>query len=857
MIGKIIAHYRILADVGSGGMGTVYRAHDERGDRDVALKILPREQSADPDVRVRFLHEARAQGLISHPNVAAFYEAGEDQGVTYIAMEFIGGPTLAEHAAQTELSLPDVIDLVIQIGEGLGAAHAKGVVHRDLKPSNIMLTGDGAPKITDFGLARFKGATTITKTGRVIGTARYMSPEQAEGRRVDARSDIFSLGIVLYELICRQVPFKGDTDSAVLYELLTTPPHPMSRYARDVPDELERVVQKALSKNPIDRYQTTAELIEDLRRLRALLAGEKAKHIRRVLGGRHRRKRLAWTAAVVVGFALIGFFARGPLKVQLGHSHLGGVAVLPFRNMGAPDREYFTDGVTDEITTRLAAIHDLRIVARTTATRYKNSDKPIRQIARELGVDFVLEGAVRWDDSGAGMHMHITPQLIRAKDERPIWSEVFDHRLEGVLATQSVIAESVTRAIGTHLGRELRLPAQPLPTKNADAYNYYLRGSDYLNRGSETADLENAIAGFSRAIALDSSFAAAHARLSRAQSKYYWFHAVGDSVRKSQARREAETALRLSPNLPEAHLALGYCLYWGERNFSDALDQFEQVRNLEPSNADAHFAIGGILRRLGRFEEAAASFRHAGDLDALSGDRAFEVGNTYFHMRRCAEADSFFNRAIALAPDHALANKRKILNYLHCDGSTARARLFMDSAVSHIEPLGAAALQFELDRLDGNYRSALSRCSLAAMGRDYFFTYVARAFELLGQADSARAYFDTARVVLESELREDSLNTGLLGRLALVYAGLGRFDEGVETAERATSLLPVRTDAFGGPYLVETLAEIYTRAGRNDQAIKQLEILLAANSPVSKRTLLFDRTWAPLWNDPRFREMTR
>ncbi len=852
MIGQIIAHYRIRSEIGSGGMGSVYLAQDESSHREVALKILLREHANDLDMRSRFLHEARAQGMVSHPNVAEFYEVGEVSGQAYIAMEYIPGPTLSEFASTQELHPHDAITLVAKLAQGLQAAHAKGVIHRDLKPANIMLTADGQPKITDFGLARFKGATTITKTGRIIGTARYMSPEQAEGRRVDHRSDLFSLGIILYELICRRVPFSGDNDTAVLYELLTRDPQPLSRYASNVPEELERVIARALKKNPDDRYQTAEEFIADLMAVQERLATGRDITIRAAFGWQRIWKR--WTtyaviAALSVAATLIGrtFYQR-----QVVEGDVLGLAVLPMRNIGAPEREYFTNGVTDELTTRLSGLSGLRVISRTSAMRYKDSTRSVSEIGRALNVDLIVEGTVRWDSADSGMRMRITPSLIRVRDEQAIWTDTYDRAFADVLLTQAEIAEAIASKVGAQIGRTLSLPEQALPTASVDAYNYYLRGSEYLNRGFDIPDLEIAMAQFAHAIELDSNFAAAHARFSRAHSKYYWFHAETDTARLSIARRAAERALSLSPNLPEAHLALGYCQYWGDRDYPSALEQFVQVRNLEPSNADAHFAIGGILRRMNHFDEAAKSFERAAELDALSSNRAFEVGNTYYHMRRYADADPYFNRAINLAPDQFVAYSRKILNYLHCDGATARARLFLDTALTRFEPARFAIHRHLVARLDRQYDSALTYLSLKSLDSATYYMVVARTYSILGRQAASSAAFDSARLVIEAQLIASPESPDLLADLGVAYAGIGRHDDAVRVAERAVQLRPISADAFNGPYLVETLAEVYVRIGDYDRAISQLALLLSLNNPVSKTSLRFDDTWSPLWKDPAF-----
>ncbi|HLG93820.1 MAG TPA: serine/threonine-protein kinase, partial [candidate division Zixibacteria bacterium] len=407
MIGQTVSHYKILKKIGAGGMGEVYLAEDMSLGRKVAIKFLSAEKAADPESRKRFIHEARAQAIVSHSNVATFHEVGEERDKVFIVMEYIEGQRLSELAKTEKLSLQEILNLAIQVGEGLQAAHEKGVMHRDINPTNILVSSKRVAKITDFGLAKWTEASTITRTGLQMGTDHYMSPEQVDGRKVDHRTDIFSFGVVLYELICACRPFDGTNRESLFYEILYTQPQPLARYCRGVPEGFQIIVDKALKKDKSFRYQSAADLLADLKGLQKELTE--------------------------------GGVEAAPKRKTL--------AVLPFENLGAAEDEYFADGITDEITTKLAKISALGVISRTSAIKYKKTEKTLRQIGAELGIDYVLEGTIRWHKSGTTNRVRINSQLIRVEDDTHLWAETYDRVLEQIFELQSDIADKVTRAL--------------------------------------------------------------------------------------------------------------------------------------------------------------------------------------------------------------------------------------------------------------------------------------------------------------------------------------------------------------------------------------------------------------------------
>ncbi|UCH84302.1 MAG: protein kinase, partial [Candidatus Latescibacterota bacterium] len=403
MIGKIVSHYKILEELGRGGMGVVYRAEDTKLRRSVALKFLPAQLTRDEEAKGRFIQEAQAASALDHPNICTIHEIDStDDGQMFIAMACYTGETLDARIERGPLPIGDALVIAKQIAQGLGKAHAEGIVHRDIKPANIFVTNDGQVKILDFGLAKLGGQTRLTKERTTLGTVAHMSPEQTGGSEVDHRSDIWALGVVLYEMISGKLPFAGEHEQAVMYSIVNSDPEPLTAIRTGVPMELERVIAKCLEKSPADRYQHIDDVIVDLnrqtKRLQEPYESEPHRHADKKTSGRWMGVVIAVLAIAIVSYAVYWQWSLGEKKTAvITQPDKAMLVVLPFENLGPSDVEYFTDGVTEEITSRLAVLSDLGVISRTSAMQYKNANKSIKQIGEELGVDYVLEGTVRWD----------------------------------------------------------------------------------------------------------------------------------------------------------------------------------------------------------------------------------------------------------------------------------------------------------------------------------------------------------------------------------------------------------------------------------------------------------------------------
>jgi len=525
MSDQILTHYKILAKLGQGGMGEVYLAEDTKLRRKVALKLLPSHFAADPDARARFEQEARAAAALNHPNICTIYEIGEAEDKFFIAMEYIEGEELKKKVISDQLSVNSVIDIAAQIVEGLKAAHAKGITHRDIKSSNIMVTESGQVKIMDFGLAKMGGEVHLTKAGMTLGTAAYMSPEQARGEVVDHRTDIWSLGVVLYEMLTGQLPFRGEYEAAMMYSILNEDPQPLTALRTGVPMELERIVNKALAKKAEERYQHIDEVLADLRLIQKdFSAGASKRRLTEVKSFKKKRFYLyggvATVLAVLIGITLF----RGAHETHAIHDS---IAVLPLASLsGDPEQEYFTDGMTGALITDLAKISALKVISRTSVMQYKGAKKPLPEIARELQVDVILEGSVL----RSGDRVRVTAQLIEAATDRHLWAKSYDHDLRDILTLQSEVAQAVVN--------EIKIKLTPREQARLTKTRVVNLGCNYAFKGMYA----EAIAASDKAISLVESLADTTNELLLGQIAYVY--AV--SGNQPQARRLLNKIIELS-----------------------------------------------------------------------------------------------------------------------------------------------------------------------------------------------------------------------------------------------------------------------------------------------------------------------
>jgi len=616
MTGETISHYRIIEELGRGGMGTVYKAEDLRLQRAVALKLLPPDLTRDNDAKKRFVQEARAASALDHPNICTIYEINEtDDDQMFLAMAYYKGRTLDQKTKDGPLPIDDALEIMMQICRGLMTAHEKGIVHRDIKPGNIIVTHDGVVKILDFGLAKLAGQAQLTKIGTTVGTAAYMSPEQARGDDVDHRTDIWSLGIVLYELVTGKPPFRADHDQAVLYSILNEVPEPVTKVRSKLPGALDHVLERALEKDPDGRYRDLREFVADLGLV-------KATRSRRRRGRRERspqrNRHAARIIPLIVVFIVLGYIAVTRLFLPVDGPEQGNairsIAVLPLENLsGDAGQDYFADGMTEALISDIAKIRSLRVISRASSMKFRHTDKRIPEIADELDVDAVVTGSVM----RAGERVRVTAQLIDALSDRHIWNESYELALKDILSVQREVARAIAGAIKIELTPDEAGALSVAGPINTEAHEAFLKGRFHWNRRTR-GDLEKSVAYFERAIAFDPEYALAHAGLAEAYVVFgdWGFLAAKDAYPK--ANSIARRALEIDAGLAEAYTVLAAVAYEHEWNWTESERLFQQAIALNPNYATAHQWYGEFLSAMGRFDEALARNENAREVDPLS-----------------------------------------------------------------------------------------------------------------------------------------------------------------------------------------------------------------------------------------------
>jgi len=593
-------------------MGVVYKAEDTKLKRTVALKFLPPELTHIPDVKERFMREAQAAAALDHPHICTVYEFDEAEEKAFISMAYIEGQSLRKKIESGPLELDEALRIATQVAEGLQVAHKKGVVHRDIKSANIMVTEDNQAKIMDFGLARMSGGTLITQEGMTMGTIAYMSPEQARGEEVDFRTDIWSLGVVLYEMFGGQLPFKGEQDQAVVYSILNKQPKPITDLRSEMPTSIEQVVAKALEKNPDERYQQINDLLDDLRSISAGIIPDEIK-VRLRKSKLLRRKRAilyAGTAGLIIIMAVIA------LSLFTGRAEaIDSIAVLPLENLtGDPEQEYFVDGVTDELIGQLAQIGALRVISRRSVMQYKGADKPLAEIARELNVDAVVEGTVHQ----VGESVRIRMQLIDVlPEERNLWAEIYDRAKTDVLVMYSEMARAIADEIQVKLTPEETTRLASARRVNPDAYEAYIKGRLHWYKLTPQ-DFETALQNFELALQKDPNYALAHTGVALVWGTRALFGIVPPNKAVPLAKAAAEKAVELDNTLAEAHYALAVIRAWGEWDWENAETAFLRAIELNPNYPDVHAYYSLFLSIMGRTEEALPYIERALELDPVS-----------------------------------------------------------------------------------------------------------------------------------------------------------------------------------------------------------------------------------------------
>jgi serine/threonine protein kinase/Tfp pilus assembly protein PilF len=837
MIGQTISHYKILEKLGEGGMGVVYKAQDIQLQRIVALKFLPPHIADHPEEKSRFIHEAQSASALNHPNVTTIYGIEESPEGLFIAMEYVEGRTLKQIIEKDTLSIKKVLDIGIQMCEGIAMAHEKGVVHRDIKSDNIMVTPRGQVKIMDFGLAKLKGATKVTETGSTLGTAAYMSPEQASGEEVDQRSDIFSFGVVVYELLTGQLPFKGEHQAAIVYSIINEEPQPVVRYNNQVTIKFEDIVLKTLAKDKDERYQHIDDLLADLRRerksleyVKTITATQSAETSK--LGKKKALPLVAGVLAILI--LIIVYFAflkqKGPATITGKPS----IAVLYLQNLSEnKEDEYFSAGMTEDIITQLSKIGGLLVASRSDIEQFRNKQINLKEVADKLRVKYVMEGSVQ----KYGDKIRITCQLIKASDGFHVWADSYDRQMEDLFAIQADVAKSVAQALKVTLVPAELASIEKKPTQNVQAYDYYLQGrEEYLGRGDTKASLQLVNKMFEHALQADSNFALAYAGLSDCYSYY-----VSGSIdpRKSwleKAEKSVLRALALDPNLAEAHRALSR-LYWIEGKTKKAIQEAEEAVKANPNFGEGWRTLGNWYIFLGQYPKAESTLMKAFKVKPTETEIFESFIFLYSLWGNRKKAEESFKQALEVQPPN-------IYTYY-----------------------GMSDCYIRWGELEQAKRVAYKGLNTSQHSRDNMVNLM-RIFMLSGEEDSSSFYLNRARrespesdnfvemsylALMRGDKKQEGLyldscirfNRSLVKefeglpneytsrlRIALAYSLKGESGKALEQVERARkslgeSLLSIEW-AYGRD-IVPPLSFVYSLTGQKEEAVRILEFLVKQN----------------------------
>jgi TolB-like protein/Tfp pilus assembly protein PilF/predicted Ser/Thr protein kinase len=750
LIGHTVSHYRIIEKIGTGGMGEVYRAYDERLERDVALKVLHAGMLTGDAARKRFRKEALALSKLNHPNIATVHDFDTQEGLDFLIMEHVAGETLSEKVHGGSLAEKEVVRLGLQLSEGLAAAHEQGIIHRDLKPGNTRLTLDGRLKILDFGLAKLVHSpaetTTLTgsmyETSSLVGTLPYMAPEQLRGAPVDGRTDIWSAGALLYKMATGRSAFPETESARLITSILTIAPTAPRGVNQHLSSSLENIILKCLEKDPEDRYQSAKELAVDLRRL--LLPSTVIHRIPQRGLGAGMRISLAAASAVALLLALIlGLNIRG-LRDQLfggkTHGPIRSLAVLPLANLsGDHEQEYFADGMTEALITDLCKIRSLKVIARASSMRYKEEKKTLPQVARELGVDGIVQGSVM----RAGNRVRISTQLIYATTDQHIWAESYERDFTDILGLQGEVAQAIANEIRAQVTpqEQVRLAtAQPV---NTEAYQLYLKGRFFWSKATEE-DYRVSKKYFDHALEIDPNYALALAGL----ANYFWAtDELSPQVAMPRAKDYALRALAIDDTLSDAHTTLANVKFNADWDWQSAEKQFERASELNPNDAEGHRAYSVFLSAMGRPQEALTEIRTAQRLDPLSLITSSDVGWAYYFARQYDRAIEQCQETLELDPNFVGAHD--------CLGSAYLAK--------------------------GNYVRAIEECQRATAGSGNDLLRAAglgRAYALAGRAAKAKEVLQKLHSASERRYVPPYF-------LATVYASLGEMDQAFSWLEKA------------------------------------------------------------------------
>lgn len=863
--GSRIEDYELLNEIARGGMGIVYRAQQRTPSRMVALKmILPVHLRSSGAVN-RFRAEAEAAASLDHECILPIYSVGEQDGTPFYSMKFAEGGPLSAKIEDYRTKPHETAALIAKLARAIAYAHERGILHRDLKPGNILFDGAGKPYVSDFGLAKWlQRECDLTQTLAILGTPFYMAPEQAaDSRAVGAGADVYSLGAILYQMLTGHPPVSGETPMEVLRRAAEQAPRRPRQTNHHVPRDLETICLKCLEKEPASRYSSAVALAEDLERFCAgrTIQARPAGLTTRMWHWTRRNPAIAGLAAALV--ALIS------LSGILWREHVprppNGLAVLPFKNLSAdPENAYFADGIQQEILARLSKISDLKVIARTSAENYKVPRGNLHEIAKQLGVEYVVEGSVQKN----GDALRINAELIRVADDSHLWADSFDRKVTDILSVESEIAKTIADQLQAKLTSREKQVIAAKPTENPEAYEAYLRGLAYAQRpGFTNENVSSARNYFKRAVSLDPKFALAWAALVPMDTARYTTTTPPVAGSREEARQAAETALALQPSLGEALLAMAEYHYYCLADYGAAEHYLERARPLLPNDTQIKVLMAKLVRQRGDWEQSESYFNEAKRLDPRNPQLFYAHAASLRYQRRFDEARRELEQVLNIIPDDTMT-------FLD-EAGVAQAQGDLKQAAALLDPLPLSNSNVRDSRC---YQSFLERSpariiprikeilstnnSMDSGDRGETRFWLGWLEEVMGDHAAAVENWRQARNELEPYLKEGP-DHFLIAYLALLNAALGDKTAAFDLVERGMSIVPVEKSALFGPMMIEVLARVAALTGEHDRAIASLKAILdkpyagplATNMPITPALLRLDPMFDSLRADPRFQRM--
>ena len=846
MIGQTISHYKILEKLGGGGMGVVYKAEDTKLHRTVALKFLPPELTRDEEAKKRFIHEAQAASSLDHNNICAIHEVDEtDDGQIFICMNYYDGETLKKKIDKGPLKLDEAIDITIQIAQGLLKAHEQKIIYRDVKPANVFLTNDGVAKVLDFGLAKLSTQSVLTKTGETSGTIAYMSPEQTRGEKIDHQTDIWSLGVVLYEMITGKMPFKGEYEQAMVYSILNDKPEPPTGIRTGVPMELERLINKALSKDPEERYQHIDEMLVDLRKVKTTKdisettivhpAQKKKSH-----------KIIYWiSGAVIIVASSIAIWLYLQQKSQSSEKSKF-IAVLPFHPItNSEEDKSFAEGIHDDILTQLSKISELQVIARTSVLHYRNTQKTIKEIAGELGVGVVLEGSTRRN----GNMIRITAQLIDAETEKHLWADTYDRPYNDIFAIQSDVAQKIASALQIKLAKEELRSIQTKPTENLQAWEYFQKGKYYWNFSISYEDNLKAAKMFEKACELDTNFGLSYAwqaivyTVLYSQTLYLNKDTLLNRYNKAIAR-----AIELAPQIPEINIARGKYFKIIKNDLNNAIKEIETANIKRPNDIDVIYQMSLLMNSKGDREEALKLAERVHELDPKGTLGAGLASMNSFGLERYVESERWADIMIANKPESFSGYSKKLNVILFVQGDLKRAEEVLNEAkkVVKIDKSTLIEYEFTIAMFNRDYNKALQIND----SWDDWFRFLGRAmiFKILNKEEEAKINFDSLRIArIEIQTKQPDSRGYDPIVLAVAYAGLGDKKRSLNEIAKLDSAALLNS--------AYNIAYCHILLNDYKSAIQSLEKWTLKPTRPKIILLKFNPELDPLRSDPRFKKV--